>query len=163
MQYPPLKYPKQLPPVLIYNPPGTPTYKMITTFMPRAVGDMAAFPVQQDKQKFLWIDYFIIIQRRFGFGEKFLKFAKNLSKELGCDGKIRLKAQTTIYDPINPPHKFYRKEGFGSDNTRMLRKIDRAIESNKQLDYRNTPAIEMYYPDDKKQGLLQKFLMKLHL
>lgn len=154
---------KKLPDVLIYNTPNTNMYSMMTTFMPRLVGTMRAFPVKQGQDKYLWIDLLVIFQKRFGFGTEFLDFARNLSRQYGCEGNIRLKAGTTVYDPTTPPHAFYRKYGFGSDKKRTLRKVDRAIKDNKLLNYKTIPAIEMFYPDNKKQSFLQKLLTKLYL
>ena len=163
MRIAPLKPIQQKPEILIYNPPGTPIYRMFTTFMPRVVGDMIAFPEQKGGNKYLWIDHLLVFQKRFGFGNKFLDFAQNLSRKMGCGGNIRLTAATTIYDPTRPPHEFYRKYGFGSNNKRTLRKIDRALKFNKHLNYKTTPKIEMYYPDNKKPSLIQKILTKLYL
>ena len=77
-----------------------------------------------------------------------MDFAKSLYGELGCEGKVVLDASTTPYDPHNPPHIFYRKNGFTSDDKKMLKKIDKHIKKGKQLDYKTTPAIRMYYPPD---------------
>ena len=150
---------KQIPNILIYNTPHTPIYKMITTFMPRTVGEMIAYPKTKNKKKFLWIQHLLIFQKRSGFGTRFLNFAKNLSSEMGCNGDIRLKAAATIYDSITPPHEFYRKAGFGSDNRKILRRIDWVIKHNIHLNPELAPAIEMYYPDNKnKHCFFQKLI-----
>ncbi len=159
----PYKPLKQKPDVLIYNPPGTLIYRIITTSIPQAVGEMIAFPEQKSGDKYLWISHLFIFQKRHGYGTKFLNFARNLSHNMGCNGKLRLTAATTVYDPITPPHEFYRKYGFGTDQKKTLRKIDRAIMHNKPLSYKTTPPIEMFYPDNTKKSLLQKILTKLYL
>ena len=161
MYLPPIKQFNQLPELLIYNRPNTYLYKMSTTFMPRLVGEMRAYP--GENKEFLWIDLLHITQKRVGFGTKFLDFARHLSRQIGCGGNIRLQAGTTVYDPTRPPHEFYRKYGFGADNKKVLRKIDRAISSNTHLCYKTTPPIVMYYPDKQKQSLIQKILTKLYL
>ncbi len=163
MHIPPVKQTNQLPEVLIYHKPGTCAYRMTTTFMPRVVGEMRAYPIERNNKKSLWIDFLIIFQKRFGFGTKFLDFAQHLSRQTGCNGNISLKAGSTVYDPTKPPHEFYRKYGFGSENKKMLRKIDRAINSKTHLNYKKTPPIIMYFPDNEKPSLLQKLLTKLYL
>ncbi len=163
MQIPPLKQIKQLPELLIYNKPGAHTYRMSTTLMPEVVGEMRAFPIIKNNEQVLWVDKLLIYPKRLGFGTKFLNFAEHLSRQCGCGGKISLQAGITVYDPTVPPHKFYRKYGFGSDNKRILRKIDRAIQNNTNLNFKTTPPITMYYPDKQKPSLIQKILTKLYL
>lgn len=150
---------------MIYNKKNTPVYRMGSTCFGNCVGEMVAFPSQRDNQKFLWIDLLLMFQKHAGFGTKFLNFAQILSKEYGCEGKLRLSASSTVYD-TKAPHVFYRKYGFGADDKKMLHKIDKAIKKNKTLSYTYTPELEMYYPDNetpKKTNLFQKILKKLGL
>lgn len=136
----------KIPDVLIYNPRGTNLYSMVNTKENKVIGRMIAYPtINHD----LYISELTILRnKREGFGTKFLDFAKLLRDELGCEGKVVLDASTTPYDPHNPPHIFYRKNGFTSDDKKMLKKIDKYIKKGKQLDYKTTPAIRMYYPPD---------------
>ena len=163
MYLPPIKQLKQLPEVLIYNRPNTNVYRMSTTCVPRLVGEMRAFPIERNNKKSLWINSLLIMQKRSGFGTKFLDFAQHLSRQTGCGGNISLCAGITIYDPTRTPHEFYRKYGFGSENKKILRKVDRAIAHKTPLNYKKTPPIIMYFPDNEKPSLLQKLLTKLYL
>lgn len=136
----------KIPDVLIYNPRGTNLYSMVNTKENKVIGRMIAYPtINHD----LYISELTILRnKREGFGTKFLDFAKLLRDELGCEGKVVLDASTTPYDPHNPPHIFYRKNGFTSDDKKMLKKIDKYIKKGKQLDYQSTPVTRMYYPPD---------------
>ena len=158
---------KELPDIIIYHPQKTPLYKMATTFMPRQVGWMTAYPINENGQKSLWIDQLVIMAKRRGFGSRFLDFAGKLSSQSGCGGALKLESGITIFDPTRPPHEFYRKYGFTSDNKKVLRKIDRAIKYKKPLNYKKTPPIIMYYPEQKKKSYnmfetLKQFISKIH-
>ena len=154
----------QVPNTLIYRLPNSYRYKMMSKDVLGTVGEMVAFPVRENNQKFLWIDFLAIYNaNRLGFGTKFLNFAKNLSKKSGCEGNMKLEAGTTQYDLYREPHQFYRKYGFGSDDKKTLRKVDRANQYNKQLKYKDVPKTEMYYPETKPKSFLQKVLTKLGL
>lgn len=136
----------KIPEVLIYNPRGTYLYKMFNTKDSKYLGKMVAYP---NINKQLNISELIIFtQRRQGLGTKFLNLAKNLSKECGCEGRMILDASTTPYDPHNPPHIFYRKYGFTSDNKKFIKKIDKHIQKDKQLNYMSAQPLTMYYPDE---------------
>lgn len=146
----------KLPKLLIYNPHGTNIYRMINTGNGKCAGTMTAYPaINRD----IHIKELLIYnERRQGCGTAFLNFAKNLSKSQGYKGRVSVVAGTTPYDPHNPPHIFYRKAGFTTDDSKMLKKIDKCIRKGKQLDYRTTPSILMYYPDTTppKQSFWQK-------
>lgn len=154
---------KKLPDILFYQEKGTPFYKMIDVKRCKNVGFMEAAPIVFNKQNVFYIKWLLIFQKRQNFGTKFLDFASNISKQSGCDGKLLVKAATTVFDPHNPPHIFYRKYGFTCSNKKLLKKIDKHIKNNKQLNYRQTPPVDMFYPGsafDKKslwQRLKDKF------
>ena len=157
----------EMPEVLIYNPPKTPIYKMSTTFMPREVGWMRAYPINENGKKSLWVDELVIKEKRRGYGTMFLDFARKLSERFECGGKLKLQAGITIFDPTRPPHPFYRKYGFTSDNKKVLRKVDRAIRYHKTLNYKKTPPIIMYYPPETSSksclgGIIKRILAKIH-
>ena len=136
----------KLPDVLIYNPQGTNLYRMISTKEKKLVGQMIAHPNINHQ---IEIAELYVFRRRQGFGKKFLDFARNLSRKHGYEGHMILNASRTPYDPHNPPHIFYRKYGFTSDNKKMIKKIDNYIKKKKQLNAYQTPSLIMYYPDDK--------------
>ena len=146
----------KLPEILIYNPYGTNLYTMISTKEKKFLGRMI---IHSNINHQIEIDELTIFsRRRQGYGTKFLDFAKNLSRQYGYNGHMVLNASSTPYDPQNPPHIFYRKYGFTADNQKMIRKIDKCIKKGKQLDAYQTPALIMYYPDDKpkKQSFFEK-------
>ncbi len=135
---------------LIYNPVSTNRYNMLDLFNSKYAGFMIARPIQGNGEDALFVDLLVVQQQRVGIGTKFIEFAKNLSKKLGCEGRILLEADKTVYDPHNPPHIFYRKNGFTCDDKKMLKKIDKCIKRNKQLNYLKTPSLVMYYPEKAK-------------
>ena len=155
---------KELPNVVIYNPMNTSVYNMGSPYFGNFLGEMVAYPIEENNKKTLWIEHLLMFQRRSGFGTMFLDFAQQLSRQLGCGGKLLLLAASTIYE-TKAPHAFYRKYGFGSDDKKVLKLIDKSIKRKKSLSYTYTPEIEMYYPDDKpkKINFLQKILKKLGL
>ncbi|MBR5555357.1 GNAT family N-acetyltransferase [bacterium] len=154
---------KKIPQILISNPMNGPTYKMYDLKSNRIVGRMIAHPFcsRFGEENTLFIRSLIISQQRKGFGTKFLDFATHLSKEKGLGGRLELLAATTNADPLNPPHIFYRKYGFTTDDKKLLKKIDRYIRLKKQLSYKTTPPRYMYYrPEDigkAKISIIEKF------
>ena len=146
----------KVPDILIYNPQGTNMYQMIRTRDKKVLGRMIVHP---NINRQLEIDELTIYtQKRQGYGTRFLDYAKKLSLEYGYGGNLVLNASTTPYDPHNPPHIFYRKYGFTSDNKKMIKKIDRSIKKGRQLDAYTTSPLIMYYPDDspKKTTVFEK-------
>lgn len=139
-----LPLPKQnIPTKLIYNPIGSDFYKMFDTKTGNIIGEMIAYPtINQD----IYIDRLLIYkEKRQGNGTKFLNFAKNMSKNFGFEGRMFVCAGTLPEDPFNPPHIFYRKYGFKPEYKNYSKIIDKHIKKNKQLNYRTTPEVMMYY------------------
>lgn len=152
---------KVFPTAFIYHKAGFPQYNMGSTVYGNKIGEMITYPWKEKNEKFLWIQHLWMLQKRAGYGTKFLNFAKRLSNENGCNGRIRLIAAPTVYDNI-PPHIFYRKYGFGSDNKKLIKKIDHAIKHQKLLNEASVPWTLMYYPDKPaKPGLWQRLKMGL--
>lgn len=149
---------QNIPTRLIYNPNGSDFYRMFNTKTGNVIGEMIAYPtINQD----IFIDRLLIYrEKRQGNGTRFLNFAKNLSKKYGFKGRILVCAGTLAEDPFNPPHIFYRKYGFTSDNKKILNLIDKHINKNKQLNYRTTTNLMMYYNPEKiikrKKSLFDK-------
>lgn len=139
----------KLPKYLIYNPQNTNLYRMFSTKNGKSIGEMVAIPSVLHQT--LIIDRLIIprcANRRQGAGTDFLNFAKNLSKSFGFEKRMMLLASTLSLDPHNPPHIFYRKFGFTTDNKELLKKIDKCIKKGTQLDDYSTPQTLMHYPDE---------------
>ena len=90
-----------LPKGLIYNEPKTNFYRLINTKTGKAVGEMLAFPEENSNRKIydiagekkvfriysLEIDF---SERRKGWGEYFMNFAKQESYKRGCEGRLFL-------------------------------------------------------------------------
>ncbi len=148
---------KKIPDILFYHPQNTNSYYMISVKQRMNAGYMNALPVILNGTKTFYINWLLIYKKRQDFGTKFLDFAVNLSKQYGCKGNLMLKASTTVFDPHNPPHIFYRKYGFTCADKKFLKKMDKCIRNKKQLNYRHTPSVDMFYPDVcNKKSFLQR-------
>lgn len=143
--------PNPLPRVLIYNAPESSTYKMFRTKNPKQVAHMEAFPYKKNGKKHFFIGLLMAFDKKQGYGSDFINFAKNHSKNIGCGGRVMLKADTICADPHTPPHIFYRKHGFTSDDKVALAKIDRHIEKNIALLPENIDELLMYYEPNIKE------------
>lgn len=92
-------------------------------------------------------------------GTYLLNFAKNLSKQLGCNGYILLKADTS-FTPNRIPHLFYRKNDFTSLEKKYDAKMDKFIKAKKDARHTDFPSLLMYYPkpkEEKENNFLGKF------
>lgn len=127
-------------------------YKMIDVKNSRTLGCMEAYPVACNGRDTLFIDGLEVYKKRCGYGTKFLNIAKKLSKENNCGGRLALVADRTPLDPMKPPHIFYRKYGFGTDNSSMLEFLDRCIKRGTSVPP-YIAALEMYYPYEKKNTI----------
>ena len=152
---------KKVPDVLIYQHKNTSLYTMFDVKNLKLAGRMNAYGIRDllTKEDSLYIETLNIYQKRQGFGSIFLNFAKHISKHLGCEGRVKLIAATTEYDPLNPPHIFYRKNGFTTDNKKLLKKMDKYIKKNKQLPHLSTMPERMYYPP--KQEAKKDFIKSI--
>lgn len=110
----------------------------------------------------LKIELLNIAQRRKGYGKEFLKFAQTESKKQGCNGKVFLVA-SRIYDPNNPCHIFYRKQGYTSTDSYINYMLDRSIRNHSKLSYEYADNLLMYKPINSKQSnkTKQGFIEKL--
>ena len=147
---------QELPRTLIYNKLKSSLYTMVTTQDPRIVGTMWASPRVIDKKNFFEIILLVIDERRKGFGSDFVNLAKNLSWEKGCDGRIFLTSDLNFFESKIPPHIFYRKQGFTSNDKEYLKKIDQFIKEGREMTYKDNKCIYMYYEPPK-----EKFIQKL--
>lgn len=153
---------QKMPDILLYKLTDN-VYRIINTKnAPNAIhaGDIKISTEMRNRyQEELWIDALILNsnQRNQGIGTKILKFAENLSKQMGLNGRLGVRAATLDFTSDTPPHKFYRKFGFGSDDKKMNKFIDEFIECDEKLDFLKMPPVEMHYTP-KNQPLKQKFL-----
>ena len=130
-------------------------YKMVHTKTGNCVGEMIVHNQQFHYFRFetpgvdsLSIDYLKIFKRNQGFGTKFLNFAQSLSKKNGCNGNMHL-ISSDCYDKETPPHIFYRKYGFDSNDKKKLNEIDKAIINGKKTQF-NFDYICMFFPTKSK-------------
>lgn len=148
---------KELPEVLIYNKPRTALYNMMTTKNPRVVGFMWALPGEYKGERSFEIPLFAINKkdRRQGYGKQLMDFAKARSYQKGCEGRIFLTSDINTMESKIPPHIFYRKQGFTSDDKEFLKKVDSFIKEGKEMTFRDSKTMIMYY-DPNKKSILEK-------
>lgn len=153
------KVPK--PPVIVgytYRKSGNPAlYRMADTKTGQFVGEMVGDVVVHDKSikqdfypletpyKSFYIAELQIEEKSMGYGSKFINFAKSLSRQFGCNGRVHL-VSSRLYDSQHPPHVFYRKCGFTSNNKFMNDYLDDCIASKTPLEVEFADNLNMYLP-----------------
>ena len=108
----------------------------------------------------LYIADLFSYSRGSGAGIALLDFARDLSKEIGCEGNIHLVA-SGCYAPNSAPHLFYRKYGMNTGDKRIDRKIDSFIKRRKDAKRIELDNIMMYYPPveyPKKNNIISKLI-----
>lgn len=132
--FPPIK-PAKFPNRVIYGN-GT-KFKMAETQTGQYLGKMKVTPMVMRNNAFyknkepiraLCINDLQIqpFARRKNAGSDFVKFAKYLSREKNCGGRV----YTVAYNPEIPPHKFWRKMGFATTSQDENKTLDFIIEYN---------------------------------
>lgn len=126
------------------------SHRMINSKTGKYLGEIITYP--QDFYYFnlevpglrsLYIDRLSVFNRNKGFGTKFLNFARVVSKQKGCNGRLHL-ISSDCYDKEKPPHIFYRKYGFDSRDLKKLEEVDDAIsQPNKKFTFN---SIAMFFP-----------------
>lgn len=175
------KLPKELiykcpkPPVVLgwlYNKGKTKPdlYKMIDTKTGKYVGEMLGCPVLHDNKKNRQIFYPInvpyksfyiselqIEERFMGYGRKFINFARHLSNQSECNGRVHLVA-SRVFDRYYPPHVFYKKCGFVSNDSLMDDYLNECIKSRSQIESSIADNLNMYFPvGDKVEKIHSRF------
>lgn len=97
----------------------------------------------------LYVAYLWSRKSGLGMGTKMLNFAKNLSKQCDCDGRIHLYADNSM-DIMRVPHPFYYKYGFRAEDSKVNNRIARFIRQGARCTYLDFEANYMYYPPMKK-------------
>ncbi len=101
--------------------------------------------------------------RQKGAGSAFINIAVTESARRNCGGRVHLIA---VHDDKTqlPPHIFYRKAGFDSQDWVIMDKINNFIEEGIKLPGKSLDAIPMYLPLDKVKEKLCKIcpLFKQH-
>ena len=140
----------KIPELLIYKNSKTDWYNMASTKTGALLGYMQTSDAFFKGTKALYIDGMYMEERRQGYGSKFLDFVKNLSKK-EYQGTVFLDASSILEDDSGfEPHIFYRKNGFITDNKKILNKIDEAIEARRNLTIFDIDPTVMYWQDENK-------------
>ncbi len=134
------------------------SYKMADTKTGQVLGEMIAAPVVKYNRKnefypeeLPYVSFFIHLIKTFsqgeGFGTKLIELAKRESVNYGCEGRVHL-ISSRIFDRNNPPHIFYKKNGFISNSQEMNDYLDNCIKSGTKLDVYSDKAdnLNMYLP-----------------
>ena len=117
------------------------------------------YPINNPYKSF-YISYLAMDEKRFGYGSKFLKFARNESKEHGCEGRIHLIA-SRVFSQYDPPHIFYRKSGFTAGNNKMNKYLDKCIKANIQISWDKSDNLPMYFPLQAKPEKIISLIKKI--
>lgn len=162
LKYPPVKYiPKPMPDYLIHRSvvmyEGFPvdTFTMFSTknSEARAKTVMRCIPehIKRDGKVVpsLYIAFLFSRISGLGMGTKMLNFAKNLSKQWDCDGRIHLYADNSM-NIMRVPHPFYYKNGLRAKETKVNKRLARFIKQGARCTYLDFEATYMYYPPLKK-------------
>ena len=134
------------------------TYNMADTKTGELLGEMIVSPMifdgrvnkkiyPEEKGFFKSLQIFRIMsfERGVGVGSDFIKVAKSESKRFGCDGRVNV-ISSPVYDRKNPPHVFYKKNGFTSVSEIINNKLNECIIQKKKASFKNITGIHMYLP-----------------
>ncbi len=162
LKYPPVKYiPKPMPDYLIhrsvvrYYDYPVDNFTMFSTknSEARAKTVMRCIPehIKRDGKVVpsLYIAFLSSRISRLGMGTKMLNFAKALSKQWGCDGRIHLLADNSM-DIMRVPHPFYYRNGLRAKEAKVNKRLARFIKQGARCTYLDFEATYMYYPPLKK-------------
>ncbi len=145
-------------------------YKMVDTFSKQEIACMSARPMRyispfqsyypiRKPYKSFYIEYLESKFSGFGYGTALINIAKQESKRLGCDGRVNLIA-SRVFDPKRPPHIFYRKCGFTSNDSLMNFIMDETIFKGDKVEEFLYDNLKLYLPEKKnsKSTKLPKIL-----
>ena len=107
------------------------------------------------KGETLAIDFISTHKKNKGLGATIIDFAKNYSKQIGCNGYIVLKA-VSHFSKDNAPHIFYRKQGFTSLDKNFDKNLDSFIKNKQKVNPDIFPEKLMFYPEEKKLSFFEK-------
>lgn len=131
-------------------------YNMYDREAGKVVGTMISGPVVFNNKnidiynlplgyKSYYVNQLYVRQRMQGHGDAFIQFAKHMSKQTGCEGRLHLVA-SAIDCLVGPPHLFYKKEGLVASSPYVDQLLDFAISVHKKLTREDTDDIVMYLP-----------------
>lgn len=128
--------------LLFYKQPSTENYKVFN----QTKGIIGEFTVEKRNEMFINNLFVTPNNRRNNLGTQILNFIKILSKQNGLGGKMRVLSSLLGNETKNPPHIFYRKYGFTSDDKKALTEIDKHIKNKHQLPSSFKPMFMYYIP-----------------
>ena len=128
--------------LLFYNQPKTNNYTVFNI----TDGVIGNFSVEKRNEMFINNLFVTPNNRRNNLGTQILNFIKILSKQNGLGGKMRVLSSLLGNETKNPPHIFYRKYGFTSDDKKALTEIDKHIKNKHQLPSSFKPMFMYYIP-----------------
>ena len=128
--------------LLFYNQPKSNNYRVISL----KDGFVGNFTVEKRNELFINYLHLMPEKRRKGYGVKILDFISVLSRKEGLGGKMRVLAALLFDETENPPHIFYRKYGFTSNDKQALAEIDKHIFDKKQLPPLFDPLFMYFIP-----------------
>ena len=108
----------------------------------------------------LAIDFIESKNKHNGLGKAMINFAKNYSKQVGCNGYIILKA-TSIKNEEDVPHIFYKKENFSTLDKKIDKKLDYFIKKKLFAKPKDFPSMLMFYPPKEKTNKFREFFLKI--
>lgn len=110
----------------------------------------------------LIINFIKTTKQNKGYGKYLIDFAKNYSKQRGCNGYLLLKSDTS-FTPHRIPHLFYRKQGFTTLEPKIDKKMDRFIKENKDAKHTDFKSMLMFYPskETKNKNKFLEFTQKV--
>ena len=119
-------------------------------------------PLRSDYEgSVLAIDYLIVNKMNNGVGTQILKFAKDYSEQIGCNGYMTLKSDVS-FTPARIPHLFYRRFGFSSFDKKTDKKLDKFIKTNRDATYKDFPCLIMHYPKPaEKPSKIREIIFKV--
>lgn len=173
LKYPPIKYnPKPMPDYLIhrsvtrYYDYPIDNYIMFSTKKSESDAKtiMRCIPefIKKDGKVVpsLYIAYLWSRKSGLGMGTKMLNFAKNLSKQWDCDGRIHLLADNSM-DIMRVPHPFYYRNGLRAEDSKVNNRLARFIKQGARCTYLDFESTYMYYPPMKKSQKKISFWWKV--
>ncbi len=98
-----------------------------------------------------------------GFGTSLLNYARSFSKEVGCEGRIFLDADSSL-NPYYAPHIFYRKYGMNTGKREIDKKLDKFIKKRKNATNKDFSIERMFYPPiaySKEKNIFKRLFTKM--
>lgn len=122
------------------------------------VTDKTSFKFRDDYSgDILAINFIKSDKKRRGLGSAMIDFAKNYSKQCGCNGYLILRADSGV-DKDEIPHLFYRKKGFSTLDKKTDKKLDYYIRHNKSATSKDFSTKIMHYPPIKEKNSFKQLI-----